>query len=312
MNIYFSQVREDPAIELSVCNMINDHNLNILMIGSGGCTLFSIINNNINNIDVVDINQSQINLILLKIEVISFLKNKYKFLDFIEGRFKKEEYDIIYNCIKNKLPTQCTDFWDDNMHLIYKGINSIGNYEKLFNELIDSKFNFKKVFNKENLITKFGINAISNSKDNFSSHFEYILNRYKTECTPENNYFYHQILYGIYSKKDLPYYFDNFDNISTYKNKINLIRADLSQKQLPDETYDIIHISNITDWMNNKIIDSFIQKIYKALKKNGFIIARKLLGNYNLKSKISEYFSVINVPEDKSFFYSEVVVGKKL
>ncbi len=40
MNILFSQVREDPNIELHVISLLEKNNdkLNALIVGSGGCT----------------------------------------------------------------------------------------------------------------------------------------------------------------------------------------------------------------------------------------------------------------------------------
>ncbi len=312
MNIHFSQVREDPAIEVAVCNMVKNDKLNILMIGSGGCTLFTLLNEKVNFVHVVDYNQAQLNLIMLKLEVICYLKDKMKVLDFLEGRLKKDEYTTIYENIKSKLPDISQTFWNENMDLIYKGVNTVGCYEQLFTELVESKFDFKAVFNKFNLASKFGKKAVDNCDDKFSEYFEEVFNTYKNKSTPDNNYFYHQVLHGKYSPKCLPAYFDNLDNIIAHKNKITLINSDIAHKTLPSEEYDVVQISNIADWMSPNLLESFLQKIYKALKKDGFIIARRLLGSYNLKSKISEYFSVVTVPEDRSYFYSEVVVGRKV
>ena len=288
--------------------------LNILMLGSGGCTLFSLLHEKIASVDVIDINQQQLYLIKLKLSIICFLRDKNKILDFFEGKLTKEQYDSIYDSVQEKLPSQYNLFWDSNRMLIYKGINNIGVNEKLFKELQESNFDFKKTFDRQNLIEKFGKKAVSNSKADFSEHFDTILKTYQANYKPEDNYFYHQMLFGVYNPTCLPPYFDNIENIIMCEEKMHFINIDLiKQPNLPTEKYDLIQISNITDWMNSSHMETFLQKVYKSLKKDGIIIARRMIGDYNLKSRIAEYFNIINTaPEDKSHFYTEVVVGKKV
>jgi len=67
--VLFSQVREDPHLDLHVLSLIPENQLKILMIGSGGCTLAGLAydTNKISSIDAVDINSSQLDLCKLKL-----------------------------------------------------------------------------------------------------------------------------------------------------------------------------------------------------------------------------------------------------
>jgi S-adenosylmethionine:diacylglycerol 3-amino-3-carboxypropyl transferase len=308
--ILFSQVREDPNIEKFVLDKL-DGNLDVLLVGSGGCTTLSILEDKINKLDIIDQNYEQLNLIKLKLAVILTLKNKDDILDFFEGRLSNEQYDNILNILD--LEDSVKDYWKKNINFIISGINNSGGFELIFKELVDSNMNFKEIFSKENLIKTFGNNAVNNSKD-FALHFEKVFNYYKKNYLPEDNYFYYQVLNNCYHKTCLPSYFDNYENIQHNKNKINYICNDLSSylSSCDSNSYDLIHTSNITDWMGFELLDKFLQNVYKNLKKEGYVVLRRLNGNYNLEEHVSEYFSIIrDIPLDKSHFYSEVVVAQK-
>ena len=144
MNILFSQVREDPDIELwyinnFVNNLDNLDNLDkrYLIIGSGGCTILSLlahINHDENIIiDVIDQNIEQLYLIKLKISVIKYFNDIDKVLLFFEGNFSEYEYDNII--INLDLDDKCKTFWKNNMNIIYYGVNRSGVFERLFKVL---------------------------------------------------------------------------------------------------------------------------------------------------------------------------------
>ena len=291
MNIQFSQVREDPNIELYTLNKITKIFPKILLVGSGGCTLFTLLNKNIDTIDVIDQNKEQLFLIQLKLEIICYCKDKFKINDFFEGKLFKEEYDHILLNIKATLSKECYSFWMENKLFVYRGINQNGVFELLFKELFDNSFNYEKVFNRNYLIQKFGDNAVINSMNKeFSIHFETVINRLRTKYTQFDNYFYHQIIHNSYNKQYLPKYFDNIDNIIENKQKIKYINLNYADYvQNTNKKYDIVQISNITDWMNKIEIDLFFKNIYTILNKNGYLISRRLNGDYNLAQMLSEY-----------------------
>ena len=196
MEILFSQVREDPTIELYVINnYLNNKDISGLFIGSGGCTILSVISDRIKNIDVVDNNMCQLFLIQLKITIIKYLKNKNKILNFFEGDMNKTEYDNILKDVSNNLSKNCLEYWLNNKDFIYNGINQSGKFEIIFKELVNNNFDFEKVFSRDYLIGIFGESAVINSLNKeFSDHFKEIMNVYKNNYLPEENYFYYQIL----------------------------------------------------------------------------------------------------------------------
>lgn len=312
MPIFFSQVREDPNVELSVLNKLDKPDC--VIVGSGGCTLLSMLNDNINKIDVIDSNIEQLFLIQLKIEVICYFKNKEDILNFFEGRLLKDNYDKVLFDIKFKLDSKCYDYWINNKEFIYNGINQNGVYELLFLDLVKSDFNFQKTFSKDNLIEKFGINAVENSNnEEFYVHFKNIFGKYLEKYKINNNYFFHQAVMNKYNKKNLPYYFDNIENIINNKHKINYVNmnyVDFLNKN--KNKYDLIQTSNVTDWMNQTTLNEFIQNIKLNLKNNGFVVMRKFNGDYNLKNLLNQLnqFHTIESPNDISEFYKEVIIAQ--
>ena len=48
------------------------------------------------------------------------------------------------------------------------------------------------------------------------------------------------------------------------------------------------------------------------LNEGGYIVVRRLLGNYDLEKVISKFFKIVDKKNiDKSHFYSECVVSRK-
>ena len=319
MNILFSQVREDSDVELYVDNLFKDYK-KYLLVGSGGCTLFtllSVIEPDANfSIDIIDQNIEQIYLIKLKLAVIKYFNDKERILDFFEGCFKPTEYDEIFNCLI--LENDCKTFWENNKNFIYSGINQGGTFERLFKELVDNDYNFEKVFDKNNLIEKFGSDAVVNSlNQEFYDHFRNIMENYQKNYKIEDNYFYYQIVNNKYERNCLPKYFDNLDKVITNSSKVNYICSDFfeyvsANASQIDIKYNMIHTSNLTDWLNIQKLDTLLNNLNELLVPDGYIVMRRLNGDYQLKEIVRNKFNILNIDiHDKSEFYKEVVIGFK-
>jgi S-adenosylmethionine:diacylglycerol 3-amino-3-carboxypropyl transferase len=311
----FAQTREDPMIELDIIDRIDkinnfDLKLNILCVTSGGCTVLSMLSDKINKIDAIDINISQNYLCELKVGVCKYYHdNIYNILKFYQGSFEKHEFDeILYNL---DISDNCKNYWKGK---IYEGINRTGKFEELFRFLVENNMDFERAFDRDYLTTIFGQNAVIYSKNKeFYDHFKNVFEIYEKLYKPEENYFYYQVLYDTYPKNNLPYYLTHLTNIAHY-HKINYINADYFNyiKFVPNYYYDIVQTSNLTDWMNNNDLTEFMKNLYSIVKSKGYIIMRRLNGDYKLRNIVSEYFEIIDsLPIEKSHFYSEVIVAQK-
>lgn len=301
----FSQTRESPEIELVIHERCGGKKY--LIVGSGGCTLFSLLSviNSNTMIDVIDMNPAQLYLIQLKLATICYLKEIDKILDFWEG------HDDIKNTYSNLiLSNECREYWDNHQELLYTGINQNGTFEKLFKELVDTQFDYKKVFNREYLESKFGRDSVINSLNHeFYEHFEKVLKSYDGDI---ENYFYYQIMNNKYHRDYLPSYFNHLDTIIKNINNINYIQHNIYDYICnTDIKYDVIQTSNITDWMNIGQCRIFIDSIYNLLNNNGVVIMRRLNGDYQLCDLLSS-FKILNTPIDKSYFYNETLAAQKI
>lgn len=346
-NIAFSQVREDPEIDLFLCNSIKKNNKKALMIGSGGESIFTLLLcPDIQEIDLIDANPEQIELIKLKMEAIRQL-SPIEYLHFVES----DNYSDKTKTYKSLLDNSILDisYWNtkENLFLIEYGINQIGVFEQLFKELRDcfdvspvNSFNdntwnnaFSKIFNRQKLINAFGEEAVkySMSKE-FSDHFSFVMKNAIEKY--QNNYFIDQVFHGRYLK-DKPIFLnpENYKIIQEKLNKINIIQNQFHQHvKNSKEKYDFIHTSNITDWLPLNTLDELYNDINKCLLPNGIVVSRRLNGDHSLKDIIGKVFDATlyfpNVKKshisrnqidlsktinenDTSYFYSEVLYGKR-
>jgi S-adenosylmethionine:diacylglycerol 3-amino-3-carboxypropyl transferase len=318
----FSQVREDPAVEIEICNIVQPKS--ILCIASGGCTALTLATTYDNiKIDAVDISQSQLYLCELKGALcVHYSTNiEYILICFQEKGMSCFLIQKLRDLLTRGLITQeCYDFWLCHPHYLNDGINQCGKFEHIFRQLVKSNFNFDTVFDNTNLISAFGENAVQYStRESFSNHFRNVLSKYNrmygdnTSC----NYFYNQIICDKYNKDEVPYYIgkttiDDINKIQ-YKN-CNFIEY---LKKCRDRQYDLIQTSNITDWLTVDDIRELLYELSRVCSSNGAVIMRRLNSDNSLYNIINSVlcqhtqFKLYICAEtyiDKSFFYNEVVV----
>jgi SAM-dependent methyltransferase len=81
----------------------------------------------------------------------------------------------------------------------------------------------------------------------------------------------------------------------------------------PAASFDFIHTSTVTDLQKDYNIDSFMQHIYRCLKRGGYVILKRAINNYSLLKKASEFFSTVEgVPKSELKSYLEVAVLYKI
>lgn len=130
--IYFAQVREDAEIERTLQQ--NYGLKRITVIGSGGCTALSLVNNEVERVFCVDSNAAQCALIELKIAAMSCLDYE-DFLSFIGEWFSLRENRVdVYQKVANRLSPSARSFWEAEAGkaAIAKGINQCGATERFY------------------------------------------------------------------------------------------------------------------------------------------------------------------------------------
>ncbi len=294
--VSFYYTREDSGPELIAVSRILEKSYtspSILMIGSGGETVIDMLCfKDPLNIDVIDMNKNQIEL--CKEKILSLLSGQ-KYSNFDEefsGKFEQ-----LFKLIRDLF-----DYNGDDLLSSYINNNDIGK-DKL-------KYILKYLFSNENLTYVFGDRATKFTSESFSEHF---YNVFVMSCKlRENNLVTSKNIKNIIDGIDIQqtkFMFESFHN-HYHKHALTYHVGDFESLNI-NKNYDLISISNIGDWMPLDEYKNLILKLKDKLNNNGYIIARKLLGDYNLKDLLSEVGLTTTKINDMTYFYSEVYFGYK-
>lgn len=206
------------------------------------------------------------------------------------------------------------DFNENQIEIVKKKLSTMSNiysykiyldslftpFDELFIRIKNGE-KFGDVFSNENLINKFGPNAVLNTSENFSEHFENICKLKKKQ----NDKFYHWIferqmdsqLYDIYKKSK--------NDLNSIKS-VNIVCNDICNLLVPN-SYDFVQVSNLGDWMNHNDFVNFCSLVKQSLKPKGICIVRRLLSDNFLQ----EQFENCELITDSTMFYKETIIWQK-
>jgi S-adenosylmethionine-diacylglycerol 3-amino-3-carboxypropyl transferase len=347
-DLAFSQVREDWWVEWQVLDRLavaqSDRPLRVLLVASGGCTALSLLGHPaIGQIDAIDANPAAIHLVEFRRQALAILSNDEVNCLVGSGNQGRQDQRLgLYDRLRSYLPTASQRFWDQRRDQISAGVNQAGRFEQLFRELA-TRFAaaglqplerpdeaiaspqwqpiFDAVFERQKLVDTFGPAAVNYSMDrSFGEHFGAVFAQAMQRFEPTENYF----LTQIWADR----YIEHFDGGPLYLQAAaqEILRPRLSQLQLYTgefiqqlaqltEPYDLIQCSNLSDWMPLPALNAMLQTIHARLTPGGAVIGRRLNGDHNLTDVMAAHFKVDRPfsqklqTDDRSFFYSEVVVG---
>ena len=217
--IAFSQVREDPRIELRVIQELakRQQSLRVLLVASGGCTALSLLSHPaIAKIEAVDLNPAQLHLVELRRQALLHLSlDEQLRLIGADKSISDRDRLSIYASLSPNLPTSTKAFWDARLEQIGFGVNQVGRFEQLFRQLAE-KFSqirieplqepliavnhprwrdiFEQVFERDRLIEFFGEAAVNYSMDrSFGEHFADVFSQALQRFIPNENCFLTQV-----------------------------------------------------------------------------------------------------------------------
>jgi S-adenosylmethionine-diacylglycerol 3-amino-3-carboxypropyl transferase len=347
-DLAFSQVREDWWVEWQVLERLavakRGQPLRVLLVASGGCTALSLLGHPaIGQVDAIDVNPAAIHLVELRRQALAILSNdEVNCLVGSGDRSRQDQRLGLYDRLRSYLPISSQVFWDQRRDQISAGVNQIGRFEQLFRELA-IRFTeaglspledpdgaiaspqwqpiFDAVFERQKLVDRFGPAAVNYSMDrSFGEHFGAVFAQAMQRFEPNDNYF----LTQIWADR----YIEDPDGKPLYLQAAaqQILRPLLSQLQLYTgefgqvltqltQPYDLIQFSNLSDWMPLPALNAMLQNIQAHLTPGGAVIGRRLNGDHNLTNVMAAHFNVDRPfsqqlqADDRSFFYSEVVVG---
>lgn len=331
-DIAFSQMREDPAIELQVIQRLHQSQgcpLRVLLVASGGCTALSLLGSPaIAHIDAVDANPAQLHLVELRRQALATLPLQKQFhLLGIERLPVTDEVSppdrlMLYNKLRSHLPEATRLYWDTHIDQLAFGVNQVGRFEQLFRE-VSAQFAaiglnplehpaaaiahpqwcpiFEAVFERCKLANTFGEAAVNYSMDrSFGEHFADVFAQALARFSPMTNYFLTQVWSDRYAAdpEGVPLYLQPTVQPSIHQlgtERLHLhpgLFLDTLLELAKTHQFDLIQFSNISDWMPVPELYYMIESAVQCLKPGGAMIGRRLNGDHHLAAIMAKYLVV--------------------
>jgi S-adenosylmethionine-diacylglycerol 3-amino-3-carboxypropyl transferase len=180
-------------------------------------------------------------------------------------------------------------------------------------EAMDSAF--ADVMKLENLVCLFGEDATRNPRLPFSEHFASRTRETFRRMAPRSNPFLWQILAGRFHP-EFPY--DWLGEMSPLKAhpSWHCGKMDEVLESFPNESADMIHLSNILDWLSLAEGHTMLAKVERVLKPGGHVVIRQL--NSTLEIPAIECSLIWDLElgrrmerRDRSYFYPQIFIGRK-
>lgn len=346
----FSQVREDPGAELAVIRLLAGRRrrpLRVLMIASGGCNaLAALARPEVAVLDLVDPNPAQLHLTTLRAWGAVRLDPAEQLV--LLGAHPAHDPAAparVYGRLRIELPAATRDWWDARPAQLAFGLNRAGRFEALFRELaaafaargldpvarpgealVSPEWTaiFQRVFRRERLVELFGERAVMYStRRSFADHFAQVFAAALHRWNPLDNFYLHQIFRDAYppGEAGLPDYMraearDHLRRrgLADLRTHAGTLEANLGPLAAA-APYDLIHTSNVTDWMPREDLRALFARLPAALAPGGAVLARRLNGDYDLAEELGAHLAVDPALSDelaradRSFFYQEIVAA---
>lgn len=314
--IQFAVVREDPRVESVLIERLATRRM--LTVASGGCTALTLgaLYPEL-ELTLVDPNKAQLELV----------RNKAAAL----LRSTESERRALFN-IEDDRPdglNQCGNFeslFRSLRHFLLEFVAPREAFETLFSDrdalgrVDDLLFGspwwpvaFRTFFGDDLLATMFGPDAIQHAAPgSYPGYFRELFERGLRRPDAFDNYFLHHVLLGRYLDRAtaLPDYLVN---------PVGSLRFELLETTLGAaprlETYDLVGLSNIMDWMDDDAIQALAGRLGDALRPGAAVLYRQLNNDDDLEAVFGERFrfdpalgaGLLGL--DRSLFYQSIHVG---
>lgn len=311
--IYFAQIREDSRIELRLQAIYKARR--VLCIGSGGCTAFSLLDDELESLVVVDANPAQCALIELKKAALITLGLE-EYLAFIGERPAMSRLNT-YRELEGTLSDEARAYWRSHQARIESGINRCGVTDRFYSmvgenlthlilgaEAVDLLFKcstldeqrafFAEYLDNERWDTALRVLfskwtqsyfypplwSARSTESKFSEFFASQIKEAILSKPIEDNYFLHQLLRGRYL-------YDHADGTPAYLSEdgYSKARRNIHKMQLVNSTVDLclssvrgleaFYLSNILDWGSPVQHGALASNARKAAAAHGAIVLHR-------------------------------------
>lgn len=317
MKIKFSVVREDPSLETELIATYKTKE--IFLIGSGGCTAFTVkALYPDTTVTLLDPNRAQLDLIKYKAKVLGqsystikkeFNIGEYQTSSLIEGG----NFEALFKVFR-------TIFYEFIMDVeeLKENFHHPKKWQRCVEQIIHHPYwpaLFEMTFQDSFLVALFDRNAIQHAQANsYPSYFRKQIEKGLNAKRAYLNYFLHHIFLGMYINQEncIPFYLLNPPVNTNFK----FIHSTLQQMK-SFNAYELVHLSNVFDWMPEKDIVSITKQLIMQTQPGTLITIRQLNNKRNLKKYLEPFFYFNRklekqfLNEDRSMFYEKIYIGVK-
>lgn len=346
--VLFAQVREDSLQDIELIkSRFPEGKIDIAMIASGGCTAAALIADaSVKNLTLVDANPAQLALTKLKLHLLQLpIKKRLEILGHEVIEPQKRKIMIEGLMLALDIPEEVIGDLDIISEL---GLDFIGRYEIVFEafrkelqdhrDAIESLFTlediqeqvklvskgcilgdaidlaFQKVFSQEHLVKIFGPEATANRIQPFADHFAERTRAYLSSYLAKDSPYFAQLFLGQFHQGTV-YPWLKSEGIQLPEH-ISFHLSPMNQflKTTKNNCFDLIHLSNILDWLPSDHAAELLDNAIHALKPGGAVIIRQLNSNLDVRSFENDFkWDSIGSAEyhkhDRSFFYRDLHIG---
>ena len=346
----FAQVREDPQLDLEIISQLPDHPV-IVMIASGGETAIQVARHRPAQLHLVDMNPAQLAITRLKwrlAETCSVaLARAMLGHDPMNPSCRGARLAQLLEQLD--LPP---DTFGPPEQVAVSGPDFSGRYERTFAELqrelapiaaelqrvlesSDESLNataffepntesgqifdaaFERVMSLPNLVCLFGKDATQNPRRSFADHFARRTRLSLSRPDRTRNPFLWQLLIGRFPST-CAY---DWLLLSAKVQPFPLLKPQLHSGRMVDvlQTFarasvDLVHLSNILDWLSPEQATETLRCAHRVLKPGGRLLLRQLNSTLcipELDSRLTWDLSLGNrmAAQDRSFFYEAIFAG---
>ncbi len=314
----FAQVREDPRLDVELAQTLPADAV-VVMIASGGETLVQLARLPLQRIHAVDMNPAQLALSKCKLHLASHASADHatRLLGHEDMSLRSEALKRLWHELE--LPE---DVFGPLEFVTTHGPDHAGRYERCFAELrrvkaggADLDEALMQVMSLPNLVTLFGHEAAQNPRRPFHEHFAWRTRVALARADAETNPFLRQMYAGTFAQGH------RYDWLKT----VGVIRAEVVWHQgrmqevltsMPSGSVDMVHLSNILDWLAPSQAAQTLAAACKALKRGGRIILRQLNSSLDMDGLAGDIvwdheLGKAMEQRDRSFFYPQILIGSR-
>ncbi len=344
--IGFAQVREDPLQDEQVIKKYFQRPIKMVMVASGGDSASYLVGKGyLCKLTVVDTNQSQICLTKLKIHLLGYTTEKRLNLlgcGNMPIEDQKKYLEVLMDLLD--IPIECFGEVDDmglfqsgKYEAVFEALRShLNDYKPYIEQLFELKdideqvrmvasttafgraldMAFGEVMSQKNLEKIFGKGATGNRLEDFHIHFVKKTRLYLSRHLASGSPFFAQMFLGRFHNNI------HYPWLSLPKTQVGLQLCYIQKtmqaylKSLKKSKYDVVHLSNILDWLPVGEAKETLSLAYKALKPGGIVLIRQLNSSLDIPKMCNKLDWNLEMgrmlgDQDRSFFYSNFYIGIK-